>query len=334
MSTVPSAMPFLVSASSLAPTRREAWRDLHRQAGEALREGLEVLARQQRRRHHDRHLEAFHRRDEGGAQRHLGLAEADIAADQPVHRPAERQIVEHRVDGASAGRRSPHRGSARRIRRRARPAASSAGAARIWRSAAMRISWPAMSSRRFFSLALRDCQATPPSLSSVGLGAVRAVARQQLDVLDRQEQPVVAGIVDLEAVMRRAGRLDRLQADEAADAVVGMDDDVAGRERRRLGDEVGGALALLRAAHQPVAENVLLGDDDQAVGLEAGFERQHGKRRLRRLELLERRPACATRFEIAELVLGQNLRQPVERAFGPAGDDDAALARRARRRCA
>ena len=67
-----------------------------------------------------------------------------------------------------------------------------------------------------------------------GLGRVRAVARQQLDVLDRQEQPAVAGIVDLEAVMRRARRLDGLQADEAADAVVDVDDDVAGRQRRQL----------------------------------------------------------------------------------------------------
>ena len=58
-----------------------------------------MLARQQRRRHHHRHLLAVHRRDEGGAQRHFGLAEADIAADQPVHRPAGGEIVEHRVDG-------------------------------------------------------------------------------------------------------------------------------------------------------------------------------------------------------------------------------------------
>ncbi len=36
---------------------------------------------------------------EGGAQRDLGLAEADIAADQPVHRPAGGEVVEHRLDG-------------------------------------------------------------------------------------------------------------------------------------------------------------------------------------------------------------------------------------------
>ncbi len=53
----------------------------------------------QRRRHHDRDLLAVHRGDEGGAQRHFGLAEADVAADQPVHRPAGAEIVEHGGDG-------------------------------------------------------------------------------------------------------------------------------------------------------------------------------------------------------------------------------------------
>ena len=39
-------------------------------------------------------------------------------------------------------------------------------ASRILRAAAMRMSWPAMSRMRCFIRALRDCQATPPSLSS------------------------------------------------------------------------------------------------------------------------------------------------------------------------
>ncbi len=46
-------------------------------------------------------------------------------------------------------------------------------------------------------------------------------------------EPAVAGIVDFQAVVQRAGSLDGLQPDESADAVVGMDDDVAGREATR-----------------------------------------------------------------------------------------------------
>ena len=57
-----------------------------------------MLARQQRRRHDHRDLLAVHRGDEGGAQRHLGLAEADVAADQAVHRPAGRRDRRARVD--------------------------------------------------------------------------------------------------------------------------------------------------------------------------------------------------------------------------------------------
>ena len=98
MSIAPSAMPFFTRASSVAETSREACATLTGKPAEALGEGLGVLARQQRRRHHDGDLLAVHRRDEGGAQRHLGLAEADVAADQPVHRPAGAEIVEHGVD--------------------------------------------------------------------------------------------------------------------------------------------------------------------------------------------------------------------------------------------
>jgi hypothetical protein len=58
-----------------------------------------VLAGEQRGRHDDRHLLAVQRSDEGGADRHFGLAEADIAADQPVHRLAGDQIVDHGIDG-------------------------------------------------------------------------------------------------------------------------------------------------------------------------------------------------------------------------------------------
>ena len=73
-------------------------RDSDGQALEALGEGLEVLAREQRGRHHDGHLETVHRGDVGGAQRDLRLAEADVAAHEPVHRAAGVEIGEHRLD--------------------------------------------------------------------------------------------------------------------------------------------------------------------------------------------------------------------------------------------
>jgi hypothetical protein len=60
-------------------------RHLEREAAETVAEGPVVLARQQGRGHHDGHLLARHGRHEGGTQRHLGLPEAHVAADEAVH---------------------------------------------------------------------------------------------------------------------------------------------------------------------------------------------------------------------------------------------------------
>ena len=79
--------------------------DLHRPLREAVAEGLEVLLGQQRRRAQHGHLLAVGHRDERGAQRDFGLAEADVAAHQPVHRLAGGHVLEHRVDrGLLVGR--------------------------------------------------------------------------------------------------------------------------------------------------------------------------------------------------------------------------------------
>ena len=66
--------------------KRRQHLDPHRVAGEALAEGLEVLLGQQRGGHEHRHLLAVLHRLERGPDGHLGLAEADVAADQAVHR--------------------------------------------------------------------------------------------------------------------------------------------------------------------------------------------------------------------------------------------------------
>ena len=62
--------------------------DLEREAVQPFLEILEVLPRKQGCRADQRDLTSGHRHDEGRAQRDLGLAETDVAADQPVHRLA------------------------------------------------------------------------------------------------------------------------------------------------------------------------------------------------------------------------------------------------------
>ena len=101
ISTVPAVRPALTFASSAAPTRREACAT---STGKPRKRSANVL----------KCWRASSvvgtttatclpdmRGDESRAQRHLGLAEADVAADQPVHRPARGKVVEHRVDGGT-----------------------------------------------------------------------------------------------------------------------------------------------------------------------------------------------------------------------------------------
>ena len=60
--------------------------------------------------------------------------------------------------------------------------------------------------------------------------------------------------------MRRAGDIDRLQRLVAADAVLGMDDEIARRQVGHLGDELVEVAPAARRPRQPVAEDVLLAE--------------------------------------------------------------------------
>ena len=71
----------------------------------ALPEGFEMLLRQHGRRREHRDLFAVHDRLEGGANRHLGFAETDVAADQAIHRARSFHV-------AAWCRRSPSAGPA------------------------------------------------------------------------------------------------------------------------------------------------------------------------------------------------------------------------------
>ena len=146
---------------------------------------------------------------EGGAQGHFGLAETDVAADQPVHRPALARGPARWSRWRRVGRRFHHRGSGRRIPRRDRPAGSNFGAS-LQRPRGGDLDQPlrhvadAQFQPRLPFAARRNGRAG----RAARLGVLRAVARQKLDVLHRHEQLVAAMIMQLQAIMRRARRLD------------------------------------------------------------------------------------------------------------------------------
>ena len=71
-----------------------------REAAHPLGEGGEVLGHEQRRRHQHRDLLAVLHRLERRPDRDLGLAVADVAADQPVHRHGALHVGLDLVDGA------------------------------------------------------------------------------------------------------------------------------------------------------------------------------------------------------------------------------------------
>ena len=84
-------------------------------------------------RHHDGDLLAVHGRDEGRAQRHFGLAETDIAANETIHRASGLEIADHGVDrsllivglliGKAGAEFVEELPGARKLRRRAQSAA-------------------------------------------------------------------------------------------------------------------------------------------------------------------------------------------------------------------
>ena len=71
--------------------------DAHREIGEPLAEGAEVLVGENRRRHEHRDLPPGLHRLERGAHGDLRLAVADVADEQAIHRPRALHVALHLV---------------------------------------------------------------------------------------------------------------------------------------------------------------------------------------------------------------------------------------------
>ena len=154
-----------------------------------------------------------------------------------------------------------------------------------------------------------------------GLGLVRAVARQEFDVFNRHEQLVAGEIMQLQTVMRRARRLDLLEADETPDAVIDMDDEIARRQRRDFGEEIGAAFFAAALGREAVAQNILLADHRQIAGDKAGFEPDYRQRHApiaQRQRLRQR----GHRLQLLQPMFGEDRPKPLARAVAPARDDN------------
>ena len=245
--------------------------DIERIAVEAFDEVRIMLAREQGGGTDQSDLATGHRHDEGGAQRDLGLAEADIAANQPVHRLAGLEIPEDIGDRAVLVVGFLIGEAVDELRIAAVGLGNDAGPRRALRRNLDELAGDLADALLHPRLA--PLPGLPAETVEADAFAVAAVAAQQFDVLDRHIELVAARIFERDAVVRDLAHRDLREALVAADAVVGVDDEIARRQRRQLGEERIGGLALPAAAHQPIAEHVLLGEDGDLGRGEAMVER-------------------------------------------------------------
>ena len=239
--------------------------DAHGERLEPLREVREVLLREDRRRaqHHD--LLAVLRRLEGGADRDLGLAVAHVAADQPVHRLVGLHVDLHVGDRRELVRRlleREHRLHLELPRRVARVrVAGDRRAPRVevdqveceLRAAALR--------------ALPVARHQSAVLSRVTRGAAPSgpdVLGDAVDLLDRDVELVALRVLEQQVVALGAEDLLAHDLAEQRDAVRGVHDVVARRERERDPGRVD--LSPAAALHRARVDVVDADDGQPRVG--------------------------------------------------------------------
>ena len=295
-------------------------RDLDRQATEALAKIAEVLACEQCRRHDDGDLFALDRGGEGGAQRDFGLAEPNVAAHETIHRAAGGKVLQCRVNRAELILRLVV-GKARAellvgAMRRHELGRRFKRALRGQSDQPLRDLADALAHPCFTILPSRAAESVEVSL------AIRllAVARQEIEVFDRNEQFVAARVMQFEAIVRDTKRRNLRERDEASDAMIGMHHEIARRQRGDVAQHVLGLGTALARAHKTVAENVLFTDDRDVAGDEPAFDREHRERHASGAQRLRQR---GDGFESLQPMFAEHMAKPLARAVRPASDDGA-----------
>ena len=219
--------------------------DRHRVVLEALGEGAVVLLGQDRRRRQHHHLLAVLGGLEGGAQRHLGLAVADVAADEAVHRPRRLHVGLDELDGvALVGR----LGVGERVLELALPVGVEREGVAL-AALALGVEVEQLARQLLGGAPGAGLDRLPAGAAELGQRRVRAagadVAADLGQLVDGHEHPVRARVLQVEVVARDVGHGLGVKAGEAGDAVVLVDHDVAGAQ---VGEAAQHAAAALAAA--------------------------------------------------------------------------------------
>ena len=235
--------------------------DVQREVAEALAERVPVLLGEDRRRAEHEHLLAVDGDGERGADRDLRLAEADVAADEPVHRPRRLEILLDRLDrpGLVVGLAVRERGL------EALEPLVREVEARAFGALALRVEGEQLAGELAHGFAGTRLEVLPGLAAELGEGGrlrVGAdVARELAELLVRDVEPVVAPEGEEEVVAGDAGDLLRLEAEELADAVILVDDVVADPQVGERGER---PTEPRVGARRPLAEDLRVGQQHEA----------------------------------------------------------------------
>src|SRR4051794_24826788 len=250
---------------------------------QALRERAEVLLGEDRRRREDEHLLAVVGGLERGPERDLGLAVADVAADEPVHRLRALHVRLDLLDRlALVGGLLP-----REVRLELPQPVGVLGEGVAVATPALGVEVEQLAGELLRGAAGARLHRLPRLAAELAQRRVAAagadVAADLRELVDRHEDAVGAGELQLEVVARDAADGLRLEARELGEAVVLVDDDVAGSQVGERAQRASPAAAGARPLGALAAEEAVLGDDReaQAGGDEAVPQVRLGEAQLR-----------------------------------------------------
>ncbi len=275
-STLPAARS--IERVGLLGLRAEAAHhvDADGEAREALLQRLLVLERQHGGRREEGDLFAVHRRLERGAHRHFGLAVADVAAQQAVHRRRRFHVL---LDVGDRGRLIDGQVVFEGVLELLLPVRiGREGVARHRLARGVELEQllgHVAHGFLDFALGLLPRGAAEPidrRLRRAG------VLLDQIEPLDRHEQLVLARVAELEEFLHAVADADLLEADEHADAIVDVHDVVADLEVAQIRQEGLGRRAAALGSSALLLEDVRLGVDLEAGVGEAESARQRANR--------------------------------------------------------